>query len=195
MRAGGDERGVPSGDRLTVAGIHDSVDAITEADLARLEMAARGFSRTCGIDADDLLQEALTRALEGDRTCGRGTPFIPFLCGVMQSLASEEYEARKEGRRPVTVLRKGEPVLPDAPTLEPSPEQSAGSTIDDRPTLAAIEAGAAGDEQLQLLMEGIYDGMRGAELEQLLSVDTKGLAAVRKRLKRLLIGIKERVPS
>ena len=42
--------------------------------------------------------------------------------------------------------------------------------------LAAIDAGAAGDEKLQLLIEGIYDEMRGAELQELLGVDEKGLA-------------------
>jgi hypothetical protein len=45
----------------------------------------------------------------------------------------------------------------------------------------------AGDEQLQLLIEGIYDNMRGAELQELLGVDEKGLAALRKKLRRLLL--------
>ena len=47
---------------------------------------------------------------------------------------------------------------------------------------AAIE----GDEKLELLVEGIYDQMRGAELRNLLGVDEQGLAALRKKLKRRL---------
>ncbi len=161
----GDEAEISDGDRVPVAEIRDSVDSLRKPDLGRLDLAAQGFSRLCGLDAKDLLQEALTRALEGRRTCKRGTPFIPFICGVMESLASQEIEARKSGNRPITILRNGEAILPDAPALTPTPEQSAISAIDDRPTLTAIAAGAEGDEQLQLLIEGIYDGMRGAKLQ------------------------------
>ena len=190
-----DEAGILDGDRFTVAEIRDSVDSLTKPDLARLDLAARGFSSLCGLDADDLVQEALTRALEGRRTCGRGTLFVPFICGVMKSLASDEINIRREGRRPVTVLRDGEPVPPDAPTLTPTPEQSAISAIDDRPILASIAAGAEGDEQLQFLIEGICDQMRGAKLQELLGVDAKGLATVYKRLSRLLNRSKKKVAS
>jgi hypothetical protein len=69
------------------------------------------------------------------------------------------------------------------------------SLIDGKATLAEIEASAIGDEKVQLLIEGIYDGMRGADLQELLDVDEKGLAAVRKRLWRVLQGCKSGVPS
>ncbi len=195
MRVEGDETGIPAGDRLTVAEIHDSIEALSEADIARLMAAARGFTRLCGIDADDLLQEACRRALEGRRTCNRGTALVPFLCGVMKSFMSQENEARKEGFRPTVVMRDGKPVLPDVAADDPSPERSAMSLIDGKATLAEIEASAIGDEKVQLLIEGIYDGMRGADLQELLDVDEKGLAAVRKRLWRVLQGCKSGVPS
>ncbi len=111
---------------------------------------------------------------------------LAFICGVMRSLASQENEARKEGFRPVVVMRDGEPVLPDVASDAPSPERATISAIDHKPLLDEISATAAGDEQLQLLIEGICEQMRGAELQDLLGVDEKGLAAVRKRLKRLL---------
>ncbi len=188
MQVEGDERGPPpdDSDRLSVAEIHDSINAISDADMARLVSAAQGFSRLCGIDPEDLLQEAFTRALEGRRTCERGTALVPFICGVMKSFVSQENEARKDGFRPTVILRKGEPIVPDAPVDDPSPERATISAIDGRAVLAEIEARAAGDEKLQLLIEGIYDQMRGAELQDLLGVDEKGLAAVRKRLRRLL---------
>jgi len=52
--------------------------------------------------------------------------------------------------------------------------------------LAAIESLIADDEELQILVEGICDHMRGRQLEELLNVDAKGLAAIRKRLRRKL---------
>jgi hypothetical protein len=187
MQGEGEETG-PSdgGDRLTVAEIHDSISALSRADKARLVAAARAFSRLCGIEWQDLLQEAYTRALEGRRTCKRGTPIVPFLCGVMLSFVSQENDARKEGFRPKVLLRNGEPIVPDAPTDEPSPERCAISAIDHRSVLAEIEAAAATDEKVRFLIEGIYDDMRGKELEQLLGVDDKGLAAIRKRFRRML---------
>jgi hypothetical protein len=192
MQVEGQTTGEPDGDRLTVAEVHDSVNAISDADMGRLVDAAQGFSRLCGIPWRELIQEAFTRALEGRRTCERGTPLVPFICGVMQSFASQENEARKDGFRPTVLIRNGEPFLPDTPADDPSPERSAISAIDDRAVLAKIEAAAAGDEKLQLLIEGIYDGMRGEQLEELLGVDKKGLAPLRKKLKRL---VKEICPS
>jgi len=188
MQIEGDETHSPSDDdaRLPVADVFDLVDAISESDTARLMAAARGFSRLCGIDADDLLQEALTRALEGRRTCGRGTALVPFICGIMKSFVSQENEARKEGLRPTVVVRNGEPIVPEVPSDGPSPERATISAIDERVVLAEIDAGASGDEKLQLLIEGIYDGMRGAELREFLGVDEKGLATIRTRLRRLL---------
>jgi DNA-directed RNA polymerase specialized sigma24 family protein len=184
-----DEKGpTDDGDRFTVGEIHDSIDGLSDADVARLMSAANVFYRVCGIPAEDLLQEAYTRALEGSRTCGRSTNIVPFLCGVMKSLASQEIEARKNGFRPVTVMRDGQPVLPDVAADIVSPEQSAASAIDAGETLRRIDALVADDEQLQFLLEGIDDEMRGAELQDLLGTDEKGLAALRKKFRRRLQG-------
>jgi DNA-directed RNA polymerase specialized sigma24 family protein len=176
------------GERFTVAEIHVAIETLSDGDVARLVSGAKAFSRLCRIPAEDLLQEAYTRAMDGSRTCCRATGIVGFLCGVMKSLASQENEARKNGFRSVDVLRNGEPVLPDFAADSASPEQSAVSAIDDVETLAKIETLVANDEQLHLLIEGIYDNMRGAELQELLGVDEKGLAALRKRLKRALQG-------
>lgn len=187
MQVEGDETEPPDdGDRLTAAEVHALIEAISDADMARLVSAAKGFSSLCGLGWKDLFQEAFTRALEGRRTCERGTGLVPFICGVMKSFVSQENEARKDGFRPVVLTRDGEPILPDVPTTAPSPERATISAIDGRAVLAKIQAAAAGDEQLQLLIEGLCEGMRGAELQELLGVDEKGLAAVRKRLKRML---------
>jgi hypothetical protein len=189
MQVEGQETEPPDdGDRLTAAEIHDSITALAKSDpgMGRLVEYAQGCSGLCGLPWDELLHEAFKRALEGTRTCKRGTDLIPFLCGVMKSFVSQENEARKEGFRPTVVIRNGEPVVPDGQTDDPSPERLAMSAIDGRAQLAKIEAAAVGDEQLQLLIEGIHDGMRGEQLQELLGVDKKGLEAVRTRLKRLL---------
>ncbi len=195
MQAEADEKGAADdGDRITVDEIHIAIDGLSDEDIARLVTAAKMYSRFCGISPDDLLQEAYMRALDGSRTCGAGTTVVGFLCGVMRSLASQENEARKSGFRPVVVMRNGEPVLPDVAADIVSPEQSAASAIDDTRVLAKIEALVADDEQLQLLIEGLDDGMRGAELQDLLGIDEKGLAALRKKLiRRLQVTFPDRI--
>lgn len=60
------------------------------------------------------------------------------------------------------------------------------STRDDGEVLDVISQLIEDDEQLQLLLEGICDQMRGDQLEDLLGVDTQGLATARRRLKRRL---------
>jgi hypothetical protein len=187
MRDEGSEKEPPDGgDRFTVAEISNSIDRLTDPDMARLVAASQLFSSFCGIDAEDLLQESFKRSLDGARTCGRGTNIVAFLCGVMQSLASQESEARKAGFRPVLVHRNGVDVVPDVAADTVSPEQAAIAAIDDRADLLRIEKLVSSDEDLQLLIEGLGENMRGTDLEQLLSTDEKGLATLRKRLRRLL---------
>ncbi len=182
------------GDRITVEEIHIAIDGFTDVEFGRLKSAAELHSCICGVPADDLLQEAYTRALDGTRTCGRGTSIIAFICGVMKSLTSQDSEARKRGFRSVTVIKNGEPCLPDVAADIISPEQSAISAIDDVQTLAKVDALVADDEQRQLLIEAIDDGMRGAQLREFMNTDEKGLAALRKKLiRRLQAGFSDRI--
>lgn len=67
-----------------------------------------------------------------------------------------------------------------------SPEHAAMSRLTDVAILKEIEEMVADDDELALLVEGVCDGMQGQDLQDLLGVDAKGLAAVRKRLKRKL---------
>jgi hypothetical protein len=45
----GDDKGLPDdGDRFTVAEMHDSIEALSDADVAKLVAASRAFCRLCG---------------------------------------------------------------------------------------------------------------------------------------------------
>jgi DNA-directed RNA polymerase specialized sigma24 family protein len=186
MQARDEDDGGDPRPRLTVAEIRSGIGSLTDADLGRLNRAARAFSAICRLPAEDLIQEAYARVLEGKRTCDRGTGIVSFLCGVMKSISSHETEARQNGQRPGPVLRNGQPVIPDIKTNTASPEDMAASVIDDRPRLLRISEAVKGDEKLELLLEGILDNWRGADLRDLLDVDDRGLAALRKRLSRRL---------
>jgi len=188
-------------DRYTPEEIKSALAELSKADMGRLLDMSEYLAKRCRLSGDDLLQEACCRALEGRRRCGRRTSIVGFLWGVMRSLASEEIEAIKGNRRPVLaseLVRDGDrDAGPDVLTDEVAPGDVAMvSRIHDNAVLEKIEALVGGDEQLAMLLEGLKDNLRGEALQELLGTDVKGLAALRKRLKRSLTSIDpERIAS
>lgn len=162
------------------------VERLSEAELARVALGARIYGARSGLEADDLKQQAFCLVFAGNRHCKRGVPIVAFLWTIMKGIAGDENRARRAGLRPQTFgdLPEGNDPMWHAP--QPSPEHAVISKLTDGPILAEIEAMVSGDDQMALLLEGIMDEMRGVELENLLGVDAKGLAAVRKRLIRAL---------
>lgn len=168
-------------DHLSVVEFEAAYAGLSPGDRVRLRRLAHYFACRCGGEADDLLQEALKRILEGRRHCPRAIPVLQSIAGIISSLASEASESYKKGLRPVAVA---ETVIDRAEYEGPSPEREVMSQFDDGAMLGRIQACVDGDEECQMLLEGICDGMRGSELEELLDVDTKGLATIQRRLQR-----------
>jgi DNA-directed RNA polymerase specialized sigma24 family protein len=178
---GGDDEA----DLSSIDDVRTAISALSQADMARLLKMARWFAPRCGELPQDLLQEALTRAWAGQRRCRRGTSAMNFIAGIMRSLTSQELEARRAGTRPELVAEyddQARSVWGEAV----SPEHAVLSRIDDGAVFQEVDAAIADDEQLQFLIEGLCDGMRGKALEEFVGVDTKGLAAARKKLQRRL---------
>lgn len=173
-------------DHLSVEEVRATIRQLGKVDAAKIRQAARWFERRCGTPADDLMQEAFVRMIGGSRRVPRNSGFVAVVVQVIRSIASGEIDAIAKGQREVRSIPNGT----DGPEMvdsSPSPECTVMSARDDGRTLAAIDHLIEDDEQLQLLAEGLCDGMMGDELEQLLEVDTKGLATIRKRLKRRLL--------
>jgi DNA-directed RNA polymerase specialized sigma24 family protein len=172
-------------DHLSTDEVRDALRAMSPAQAAKIEAIARWFSYKCSVPAEDLRQEAFMRLLSGSRRFPRGAEPAVIVSGTIRSLASEEIDAIRAGRREV-LPPPGSRDGVDLPDPAPSPERLLGSSRDDARVLAAIERLIADDEELQMLVEGLCDRMRGGQLEELLDVDAKGLATIRKRLRRKL---------
>ncbi|OQW42406.1 MAG: hypothetical protein A4S12_00705 [Proteobacteria bacterium SG_bin5] len=172
-------------DHLTADEVRTLIRGFERSDYDKIEKIAKWFAPQCRMQPEDLSQEAFKRLLAGTRRLPRGADVLPIIAGVIKSIASQEVEAIRSGLREVTPAPDGADGREQADPA-PSPERLVASARDDGAVLAAITRMIEDDEQLQLLVEGICDGMRGQELEQLIEVDTKGLAAVRKRLSRRL---------
>ena len=172
-------------DYLSIDEVREIIMQLNPTDATKISKAARWFSFRCHIPAEDLKQEAFKRLLSGSRQARRGVAFAREMSGTIRSIASAEIEAIRSGLREVRPSPDGV-AAPDLVDPSPSPERLLMSARDDGEMLDAIGQLIEGDEQLQLLLEGICDQMRGDQLEELLSVDTQGLATARRRLKRKL---------
>lgn len=174
-------------DHLSVTEFEAAFVALPQVDRIRLRRIALHFENRGGGEAEELLQEALARALEGRRRCPRKVTIVQFIGGIVSSLSSEASETRKKGWGPIPV---GDGVIDAAAHDGPSPEREVASRMDGGVTLAKVQEAIAGDDELELLVEGIYDGMKGKDLEELLAIDTSKLATVQRRLQRKLADLK-----
>lgn len=172
-------------DYLSVDEVREMIRQLNPVDATKISKTARWFSLRCHIPAEDLRQEAFKRLLSGSRQVRRRVEFVRELSGAIKSIASAEIEAIRNGLREVRPTPDGV-AGPDLVDPSPSPERLLMSTRDDGEVLDVIGQLIEDDEQLQLLLEGICDQMRGDQLEELLGVDTQGLATARRRLKRRL---------
>ncbi len=169
------------------------IDGMTEHDHERALDLAGYFAIRCRGEASDLLQEALVRALGGERRCRRGVPLLVFLGGIMKSLASQAVESWKEGHRHVQAT---DDFFRAKAADEPSPEHVVISKIDDGAVVTKIRDEIGDDYDLQLLLEGITDGMKGVQLEELIGIDAKALASLQRKFQRRIGELKaERISA
>ncbi len=164
----------------SVVEVSQMLDALTEPDWRRLVRSSYYLAQGHRILAADLRQEAFVRSLDGRRRCRRSYDIVNFLIGIMRSLTSQEREADRDGTREV-----GIDMLSMA-SSSPSPEQVGHDALHYRRTIAAVFETIGSDPKLVALLNAVLDGAKGVDLRTRLKVDAKGLASLRKQLKRKL---------
>lgn len=174
----------PPSAELSAAEIAEIFRALPDAAWLRLKKIAQIRSAAGALSADDLLQEALTRALEGSRKCPRNVSVFRFLDGVMQSISSDDVKARM--RRPEQTFSSmgDDEAAFDAPDGGPSAEQK----IVDEQAVSAIKKAMidlfADDPVAQTIVEGDMEDMKGEELRALTELDPKAFASKRRFIRR-----------
>ena len=180
---------VPQRDLLTAAELRSALEALRPIDLVRLQKKANALAPGTGMEPDDLLQEALGRALEenGGRKCPCDVSPVTFLSNVMRSIASH---AREEWARemPIGATEDDEydPIV-DAPDPAPSPEEAAIGRLDHGKTVARIEAMFEGDPKALAIIIGNMEGWSPDETREMEPMSDKEYAAARKRVRRALL--------
>lgn len=137
-------------------------------------------------DADELMNEAYVRVADGRRTWPRSITFAKFLVGVVKSLATDGDFATDAKK--VRSLSKGYAVVADEYLPAVADDSDSATVVREKEVqeqrISRLEAHFQGDAEMELLLMGIRDGLRGQALEELLGVDKKRLEALRTRFRR-----------
>jgi len=177
-----------SAGRLAPAEVKAELEQLTAT--AGLVVAAHRMARIYvsglrHLDADDLLREAMTKLLAGERKWPRGYHAMAVLQEVMHSIASNE---RK--KHDYELL---EPATAEDGQQEADVFANKGTSTSDPAVIAegqneleAITQAVAGDEDAELLVEALADGLKRDAAIKELGWDPNKYDAVRKRLVRRL---------
>jgi DNA-directed RNA polymerase specialized sigma24 family protein len=156
----------PSTAILSQAEVLKALRALPDGDKTALMKIARAYAtRTC-YGHEDLFQEAVCRILAGARAWPRNVSAVPFLVGVMRSIAWE-WRSKPAGE------------ADDA--VDPSSGESrAIASID----VAKIIALFDDDRAAQKIVIGMMDGARGQELQDLSGLGKTEYESKRTKIRR-----------
>lgn len=182
-------------DSLSITEIREVFEQFESTDWKKAEMlAAFAIRGLHGMEPGDLLDETLAKLLAGQRRFPRGVAAFVVLATAMRSEASN---ARKRARRsplderiPVaghslTSDDVGDSCVEGVDLRNPEVELAAKDQLD------AVFRSLEGDSEAMMVAMALIDGLKGAEATEAAGLDSKGFAAARKRLARMLTRIED----
>jgi DNA-directed RNA polymerase specialized sigma24 family protein len=157
-------RAVPADTSLRHA--EAAIRSLTAADQVALMTIARLYARKTPYDYEDLLQEAFARVLSGRRAWPHDLAAVPFLWGVMRSIAREW-------------KKKVPDTLPEG--ADPGGEERlANASLDVAKILALFDD----DPVAQVIVRGMMEGAHGLELQDLSGLDKTDYESKRTKIRR-----------
>ena len=161
---------------LTKAQVRSAIAAIDISSNSTLMRMARWRAFTAGINAEDLLQEAILRALTS-RSFRCGLKTEQFLMGVMRSIASAIIAKRARDE----ALCRNQINLPVSPL---APDEACDFAERADAWRHALDNVVAGSQEIEKVIDGIDQGLCGRALAEFADTDQARLASVRKSIKR-----------
>jgi RNA polymerase sigma factor (sigma-70 family) len=162
---------------LSAAELSDALRQLSEADLIRLYKIAGWYIGGTSMQIDDLVHEAIVRAMEGTRRCPRDLHIITFLFKTMESIASAERE--KYDTKAVQNPKDPE----DLPDKASTPELQ---VIDMEERQEHIEALLGNDQEALMVLMRINDGYGPEEICEICEIDKTRYATIRRRIRRAI---------
>jgi len=159
---------------------------LSEADKRKLMAIAHAYARCARAEPDDMLQAAFVPVLDGTRPWPVGLDLVPFLRGVMRSVASGHirWRARSAVRTPVSLFgADGESVIDKADDAA-NPEEAMMWAQEHERIGRDLAALMVGDEAAAYILMGMMDGMEGEPLRELTGLGEKEFASKRRWVRR-----------
>ena len=152
----------------TPAEVSQAIISLSTRHKTLLVKIAKAYAWKTSFGHEDLIQEALTRVLEGKRAWPRKLPIVVFLRGVMRSIASDWVPES----------------LDDAVDVDEigCVNHSAAARIDARKMLALFDD----DPIAQKIFVAMLEGARGEELRDLSGLAPKDYETKRTKMRRRL---------
>ena len=170
---------------------HEISDALENLDAfgwARLRKVAAVLAAGGRGKEDELLQETMLRVLDGGRPWPQGVPLVPFLAGVMKSVAHGERAkvTRSPARRAASLYDGSGALVIDMADAGPTPEEALTGEQAAGRLKQRVAAAFEGDFHAQILLEGMLEGMEGEALRGLTELDPTAYASKRRLIRRRL---------
>lgn len=175
-----------SAPRLPVVQVRAALAVIDLGPGSLLHRAARYYAWLAQTDPDDLLQDALVRAVT-TRSCPAHVQVERYLRGIMRSLASGIVAKRERGREGSELARAAEEERLSNSILSPDEELDRRKRA--RVCQDALARISEGHHLAEMVIDGIGQGLRGKALEEFADTDTHELANIRRLIKRRAVTV------
>ncbi len=170
---------------LTRDDIEESIAAFTDADWLRLRFAAQCYA-IYPVEPDELVQEALCRAIAGSRKCPRKVGVVRFVAEAIRSIAHDELQKVENQRDELSIHDETiENVDAITPRERDSTAEARMITNEQyQETENRLLELFDGDDESQLIVLGMLSGTEGAELQQITGLDQTGFSSKRRYVRR-----------
>jgi len=160
--------------------VHLAIRELSDTDVHRLLLIARGLIRGVGLDPKELLGEAITKLLDGSRKVPRSEKLMPVLVNAMRGIVWNERKLHDNAR----VDSGNDEALNSVANEQPTPEE----LLRRKNLRAAVLEDFAGDDVAQAICEGwFFEDMSEKDLCDLTGLDATRLASKKRAITRKLI--------
>lgn len=163
-----------------------AISGLSKEDVLRLKAIAEKYTGSHDMDAEDLLHEAVVRALSGERkTCPRNLPVVNFLIGVIRSITDSE--RKKKARQGSTCD------IDDCQLHDP------GGNVEDevleKQLYKELERFFEEDDEILLMIFHLQDEHSPPEIQENEGWSAKQYNTIRRRMRRKWNAHKEEEPK
>ena len=188
----GGERARSDAQTASTEEVQAALSALSDADLLRLQAAARFHRRLLSKeDAEELVGEAAQRALDGRRTWPKHVPFMAFMLQTMRSIAWERFGRSKTAEVPESrLISKNEEGDDEEGYLDRQPAEDGDpeASLRIREIVDRFESVFADDDEVTAVLIGRLEGLSSEETQREFEMTAKQYAAAQKRLRRAVLG-------